>query len=41
MQLNRTIIVNKDIFNNLIHSENTICVFVIQLESVKIINRLY
>jgi len=41
MQLNKTIIINKNIFNNLIHNENTIYVFVIRSESVKIINRLY
>ncbi len=41
MQLNRTIIINKDIFNNLIYNENTICAFVIRLEFIKIINRLY
>ncbi len=41
MQLNKTIIINKDIFHNLIYNENTICVFVIRLKSVKIINLLY
>ncbi len=35
------IIIDKDIFNNLIYNENMIYVFVIRSEFVKIINRLY
>ncbi len=41
MQLNKTTVINKDIINNLIYNKNTICVFVIRSESVKIINHLY